>query len=77
MSSVDGNGKGNLLITYLFKSNNMFNQVYEEAELKLLITSMLEKKGYKYVIADDVIIDKQLKAYNEEVIDKSITNHLR
>lgn len=34
MSSIDGNGKGTLLISYLFKSNNPFRQIEEEKQLK-------------------------------------------
>ena len=41
MSSIDGNGKGNLLISYLFKSKNVVKQVEEEAALKVLISNLL------------------------------------
>lgn len=60
MSSIDGNGKGNLLISYLFKSESVVKQVEEEAELKVLIGNLLSTKGYKFVIADDELIDAKL-----------------
>jgi hypothetical protein len=60
MSSLNGDGKGNLLISYLFKSDKIIQQVEEEAELKVLISNLLNTKGYKFVIADDEIIDEKL-----------------
>lgn len=56
MGSTDGSGKGNLLITYIFKSDNALLQVLEESELKYEIAKILSEKGYKYVIADDKFI---------------------
>lgn len=61
MSSINGDGKGNLLISYLFKSNKPIEQVREEMELKELIYSLLKVKGYKFIIADDSVINKELK----------------
>ena len=58
MSSTNGDGKGNLLISYIFKSDNIVNQVAEESELKVLISQLLISRGYKFAIADDDIIDK-------------------
>ena len=60
MSSTNGNGKGNLLISYLFKNDNVVKQIEEEAEIKVLIQHLLSSKGYKYVIADDSLISEKL-----------------
>lgn len=60
MSSINGNGKGNLLITYIFKSNDSFRQVDEEVELKNEIAKLLSSKGYKFIIADDELINEKL-----------------
>ena len=60
MSSTNGNGKGNLLISYLFKKDNVLEQINEEAEIKALIQQLLSSKGYKYVIADDALISEKL-----------------
>ena len=60
MSSTNGNGKGNLLISYLFKNDNVVKQIEEEAEIKALIQQLLLSKGYKYVIADDALISEKL-----------------
>lgn len=61
MSIEDGNGKGNLLISYLFKSYNPFRQVDEEQELKKEIAKLLSSKGYKkFIIADDELITDKL-----------------
>lgn len=60
MSIIDGNGKGNLLISYLFKNNDFEKQVDEELELKREITKLLSSKGYKFVIADDDVINEKL-----------------
>lgn len=60
MSSTNGNGVGNLIITYKFKREGVVKQVAEEAELKTLIANLLRQKGYKFSIADDEIIDERL-----------------
>ena len=60
MSSINGNGKGNLLISYLFKKDNVLEQISEEAEIKVLIQHLLSSKGYKFVIADDELISEKL-----------------
>ena len=60
MSSTNGNGKGNLLISYLFKKDNVLEQINEEAEIKALIRQLLSSKGYKFVIADDELISEKL-----------------
>ena len=60
MSSTNGDGKGNLLISYLFKNDNVLEQINEEAEIKALIRQLLSSKGYKYVIADDALISEKL-----------------
>ena len=60
MSSTNGDGKGNLLISYLFKNDNVVKQIEEEAEIKVLIQQLLSSKGYKYVIADDALISEKL-----------------
>lgn len=60
MSSINGDGKGNLLISYLFKSNDEVEHIEEEIMLKNEIAKLLSEKGYKFVIADDELIDKKL-----------------
>lgn len=60
LSSVDGNGKGNLLISYLFKSDNFKCQIDEENQLKKEIAQLMTTKGYKFVIADDALINAKL-----------------
>ncbi|MCZ2396091.1 MAG: hypothetical protein LC100_06055 [Chitinophagales bacterium] len=60
VSSTNGNGKGNLLISYLFKKDNVLEQINEEAEIKVLIQHLLSSKGYKFVIADDALISEKL-----------------
>ena len=60
MSSTNGNGKGILLISYLFKKDNVLEQINEEAEIKALIQQLLSSKGYKFVIADDELISEKL-----------------
>ena len=64
MSSTNGDGKGNLLISYLFKNDNVLEQINEEAEIKALIKALIQQllssKGYKYVIADDALISEKL-----------------
>lgn len=44
MSISNGNGTGNLLITYIFKSDNFEEQVKEELHLKNEIANLLSKK---------------------------------
>ena len=61
MSIVNGNCKGNLLISYIFKSDNFEKQIDEEKELKNEIANLLNTKGYKFVIADDELINEKLK----------------
>ena len=60
MSSTNGDGKGNLLISYLFKNDNTLEQINEEAEIKALIQQLLSSKGYKFVMADDELISEKL-----------------
>ena len=60
VSSTNGNGKGNLLISYLFKNDNVLEQINEEAEIKALIRQLLSSKGYKIVIAEDELISEKL-----------------
>lgn len=60
MSSVNGSGKGNLLISYLFKNNDAIAQIDEEMELKNEIAQLLHSKGYKFAIADDELIHEKL-----------------
>ena len=43
---------------YLFKNDNVLEQINEEAEIKALIQQLLSSKGYKYVIADDALISE-------------------
>lgn len=58
MSIINGDGKGNLLISYLFKNNDFAEQVIEENKLKNEIANLLNSKGYKFIIVDDDLIDK-------------------
>lgn len=60
MSATNGNGKGNLLITYLFKNNSSTEQIDEERQLKNEIAQLLNSKGYKFVVANDELINKKL-----------------
>lgn len=60
MSSVNGDGKGNLLISYIFKNKDEIKQIEEEATLKREIARLLSEKGYKFVIADDELINEKL-----------------
>lgn len=60
MSSVNGDGKGNLLISYLFKSDDAIEHIDEESMLKNEIAKLLSEKGYKFVIADDELINNKL-----------------
>lgn len=60
MSIINNDGKGNLLVSYIFKSNNFEEQVKEELSLKNEIAALLSKKGYKFIIADDNFIDDKL-----------------
>lgn len=60
MSIITGDGSGNLLISYKFKSKEMSIQVNEEIDLKNMIASLLKDKGYKFIIADDQLIDKNV-----------------
>lgn len=60
MSVLNNNGKGNLLISYIFKNNDFEEQIKEELNLKNEIASLLAEKGYKFIIADDDFIDNKL-----------------
>lgn len=60
MSSMNGNGKGNLLISYLFKSDDVIEHIDEEYMLKNEIAKLLSEKGYKFIIADDELINNRL-----------------
>lgn len=60
MSVVDGNGKGHLLISYLFQGKELDEQINEENNLKKDIASLLKEKGYKFVIVDDDMINEAL-----------------
>ncbi len=60
MSSVSGNGVGNLLITYKFQSEGVKNQIQEEIEVKRHIAEILSERGYRFTIASDEIIDEKL-----------------
>lgn len=65
MSINNKDGKGNLLISYLFHNKDCIKQIDEENELKNEITKLLDSKGYKFVIADDDLInDKLVKGDN-------------
>ena len=60
MSIKNKNGKGNLLISYLFKSSDFISQIDEESKIKNGIASLLASKGYKFIIVDDDFIDEKL-----------------
>lgn len=60
MSITNSNGKGNLLISYLFHNKDFIKQIDEEQELKNEIAELLNSKGYKFVIADDDLINDKL-----------------
>lgn len=60
MSILNNNGKGNLLISYIFKNDDFAKQVDEEIELKNEIANLLSSKGYKFAIADDDLINEKL-----------------
>jgi hypothetical protein len=61
MSSINGNGKANLLISYLFPENtNTVEQIDLENTLKKEISEVLNKHGLKFVIADDELISQKL-----------------
>lgn len=60
MSIANNNGKGNLLISYIFNSKDFEEQVREELALKNEIANLLSRKGYKFIIADDNFIDDKL-----------------
>ena len=61
MSSLNGNGKANLLISYLFPENtNIVEQIDLENILKKEISEVLHKHNLKFVIADDELISKKL-----------------
>lgn len=61
MSSTNGNGKANLLISYLFPENtNTIEQINLENILKKEISEILNSHGLKFVIADDELISEKL-----------------
>ena len=50
MSSINGNGKANLLITYLFPQNSSFiEQCDLECKLKKEISEILQKHNLKFI----------------------------
>lgn len=76
MSSTNNNGKGNILITYLFKGDSVVKQVQEEAELKVLIEELLASKRYKFAIADDDTIDTRLIEGSERILELEKQNEI-
>lgn len=60
MSVLNGNGKGNLLVSYIFKSTDFDKQIDEEKSLKNEIANLLDSKGYKFIIIDDDLINEKL-----------------
>ena len=60
MGSTNGNGVGNLLISYKFKGEGAARQVDEELVLKNAIIQLLSERGYKFIIADDEFINEKL-----------------
>lgn len=60
MSIKNSNGNGHLLISYLFHNKDFIKQVDEEEKLKKEIADLLNSKGYKFVIADDDLINDKL-----------------
>jgi hypothetical protein len=66
MSSIDGSGRGNLLVSYIFKGDGVTDQIKEELALKQAIGQVLFDRGYKFIIADDQLIDEKLVEKDEE-----------
>lgn len=60
MSSTNGNGKSNLLISYLLKGKTTCEQIDEEQKLKNELAQFMTDRGYKYIIADDEFITEKL-----------------
>ena len=60
MSSTDRNGKGNLLISYIFKGKSPYEQIHEEQKLKNELSQFMVERGYQYIIADDDLINAKL-----------------
>ncbi|MDF2881307.1 MAG: hypothetical protein K0R54_1864 [Clostridiaceae bacterium] len=61
MSSINKNGRGNLLITYIFPNDNTVEQINLENKIKRAICIVLKENGInKFVIADDDLIDTRI-----------------
>lgn len=60
MSVINGDNQGNLLISYIFKSTEFDEQLNEEKKIKTEIANFLSSKGYKFIIADDDLINEKL-----------------
>ena len=61
MSVENGNGKGNLAISYLFPEKEIKKQVELEQKLKNEIAEVLSRNGIKkFYIADDEFINENL-----------------
>ncbi len=60
MSSILSENKGSLLVTYLSKGQSLSEKVQEEFELKCEIVNLLKEKGYRFIIADQDMLDERL-----------------
>lgn len=60
MSIVNGNGKGNLLISYLFPEGSTLKEQCDlENELKNEFAKILHQKKLKFIIGDDEFINRK------------------
>jgi len=69
MSVINCNGVGNIIITYKFKTDTLVNQIDEESRLKSDLAQFLRDKQYKFLLADDEVIDERVKA-DKELMEK-------
>ena len=71
MSIENGNGKGNLAISYLFPENEIKKQVELEQKIKNEIAEVLMRNGIKkFYIADDELMNEYLKGQLENKVEK-------
>ncbi len=71
MSIENGNGKGNLAISYLFPEDGIKEQVKIEQKIKNEIAEVLIKNGIKkFYIADDELMNEYLKGQLENKVEK-------
>ena len=71
MSIENGNGKGNLAISYLFPEDGIKEQVELEQKIKNEIAEVLMRNGIKkFYIADDELMSEYLKGQLENKVEK-------